>query len=106
MQLGLFDCRAQNQVVQLGWSQQVHSQMSQFIHPGWSSCGTMVSSGSTDPVVHIFDLRYNKVSRPSFSIPAHDLRVLKAAFHPEDNGLLVSISSDKKIGLHAFTLTS
>jgi hypothetical protein len=34
-----------------------------------------------------------------------ELRVLKAVFHPEYSGVLASISSDKKIGLHSITLS-
>lgn len=104
-QLALFDRRIQERVVQLGWTPQTAVSMSQFIHPAWSPCGTLVSSGSTDPTIHMFDVRYARVGKPSFSVAAHELRVLKAVFHPEYSGVLASISSDKKIGLHSLTLS-
>jgi hypothetical protein len=101
-QLALFDRRIQERVVQLGWTPQTAVSMSQFIHPAWSPCGTLVSSygrlllarlcvracggacalvswcltrsrhsGSTDPTIHMFDVRYARVGKPSFSVAAH-----------------------------------
>ncbi|ELR17922.1 WD domain, Gbeta repeat, domain containing protein [Acanthamoeba castellanii str. Neff] len=70
-QLALFDRRIQERVVQLGWTPQTSVSMSQFIHPAWSPCGTLVSSGSTDPTIHMFDVRYARVGKPSFSVAAH-----------------------------------
>ncbi|CAH9082877.1 unnamed protein product [Cuscuta europaea] len=98
-QLRLFDIRArQTEVHSLGWKQESSETQSALIQQSWSPNGLYISSGSMDPVIHIFDIRY-KSHKPSQSINAHQKRVFKAVWHPT-LPLLISISSDLNIGLH------
>nr|GMC75127.1 U5 small nuclear ribonucleoprotein [Ipomoea batatas] len=98
-QLRLFDIRdRQKEVHLLGWKQESSESQSALIHQAWSPNGLYISSGSVDPVIHIFDIRYNS-HKPSQSIKAHQKRVFKAVWHPT-LPLLISISSDLNIGLH------
>ncbi|XP_019196130.1 PREDICTED: uncharacterized protein LOC109190145 isoform X2 [Ipomoea nil] len=98
-QLRLFDIRdRQKEVHSLGWKQESSESQSALIHQAWSPNGLYISSGSVDPVIHIFDIRYNS-HKPSQSIKAHQKRVFKAVWHPT-LPLLISISSDLNIGLH------
>lgn len=98
-QLRLFDIRdRQKEVHSLGWKQESSESQSALIHQAWSPNGLYISSGSVDPIIHIFDIRYNS-HKPSQSIKAHQKRVFKAVWHPT-LPLLISISSDLNIGLH------
>ncbi|CAL1405639.1 unnamed protein product [Linum trigynum] len=98
-QLRLFDVRLrQTEIHTFGFKQESSDSQSALINQGWSSDGWYLSSGSVDPVIHIFDIRYNG-HRPSQSIRAHQKRVFKAEFH-YSRPLMISISSDLQIGLH------
>lgn len=98
-QLRLFDIRLrQTEIHSFGWKQESSESQSALINQAWSPDGLYLSSGSADPVIHIFDIRYN-ADKPSQSIRAHQKRVFKAAWHCS-YPLLVSISSDLNIGLH------
>ncbi|CAN1242140.1 hypothetical protein LINPERPRIM_LOCUS5236 [Linum perenne] len=98
-QLRLFDIRLrQTEIHTFGFKQQSSDSQSALINQGWSHDGLYLSSGSVDPVIHIFDIRYNS-HKPSQSIRAHQKRVFKAEWHSSQR-LLISISSDLHIGLH------
>lgn len=97
-QLRLFDVRSHRyELHAFGWRQETTESQSALIHPSWSHDGFYIASGSADPKIHVFDIRY-KSKEPSQSIKAHQKRVFKAAWHHTDS-LLVSISSDLNIGL-------
>ncbi|KAE8675535.1 Nucleotide binding protein, putative isoform 2 [Hibiscus syriacus] len=98
-QIRLYDVRAMYaELHSLGWKQESSESHSALINQAWSPDGLYLSSGSADPVIHIFDIRYN-ACRPSQSIRAHQKRVFKAVWH-NSLPLLISISSDLQIGLH------
>lgn len=98
-QLRLFDYRLrQTEVQAFGWKQESSDSQSALINQAWSPDGLYITSGSVDPVIHIFDIRYNS-HKPSQSIKAHQKRVFKAIWH-HAVPLLISISSDLNIGLH------
>ncbi|XP_010454282.1 PREDICTED: uncharacterized protein LOC104736061 [Camelina sativa] len=98
-QLRLYDVRLpQTELFSFGWKQESSELQSALINQSWSPDGLHISSGSADPVIHIFDIRYNAPS-PSLSMKAHKKRVFKAEWH-SSHPLLVSISSDLSIGIH------
>ncbi|XP_073150359.1 uncharacterized protein [Henckelia pumila] len=98
-QLKLFDLRIrQMEIHAFGWKQESSDSQSALINQAWSPDGLYITSGSADPAIHIFDIRYNS-HRPSQSIRAHQKRVFKAVWH-HALPLLISISSDLNIGLH------
>lgn len=97
-QLHLYDIRVQRTELHVfGWKQESSDSQSALINQSWSPDGYYIASGSTDPKIHIFDIRYNS-KEPSQSIRAHQKRVFKAAWH-HTLPLLISISSDLNIGL-------
>ncbi|XP_052184051.1 uncharacterized protein LOC127796045 [Diospyros lotus] len=101
-QLRLFDIRLrQTEIHAFGWKQESSESQSALINQAWSPDGFYITSGSADPVVHIFDIRYN-AHQPSQSIRAHQKRVFKAEWH-HSLPLLISISSDLNIALHKIT---
>ncbi|CAH1423100.1 unnamed protein product [Lactuca virosa] len=101
-QLRLFDIRLKNtEIHEFGWKQESSMSQSALISQTWSPDGLYITSGSADPVIHIFDIRFN-ANQPSQSIKAHQKRVFKAAWH-HSLPLLISISSDLNIGLHHIT---
>lgn len=98
-QLRLFDIRLrQTEVHAFGWKQENTDTQSSLINQAWSPDGLYLTSGSADPVIHIFDIRYN-ARTPSQSIKAHQKRVFKAVWH-HALPLMISISSDLNIGMH------
>ncbi|KAK2662232.1 hypothetical protein Ddye_000806 [Dipteronia dyeriana] len=98
-QLRLFDIRLrQTEIHTFGWKQESSESQSALINQAWSPDGLYLTSGSADPVIHIFDIRYN-AHKPSQSVRAHQKRVFKAVWH-YSYPLLISISSDLNIGLH------
>lgn len=101
-QLRLFDYRLrQTEIHAFGWEQETSESQSALINQAWSPDGLYITSGSADPVIHIFDIRYN-AQKPTQSIRAHQKRVFKAVWH-HALPLLISISSDLNIGLHKIT---
>lgn len=101
-QLRLLDSRLrQTEIHAFGWKQESSESQSALINQAWSPDGLYISSGSADPMIHIFDIRYNS-NKPSQSIKAHQKRVFKAVWSIT-LPLLVSISSDLNIGLHKIT---
>ncbi|KAJ8772477.1 hypothetical protein K2173_027654 [Erythroxylum novogranatense] len=98
-QLRLFDFRLRRtEIHAFGFKQESSDSQSALINQAWSPDGLYISSGSVDPVIHIFDIRYNS-QKPSQSIRAHQKRVFKAVWH-SSLPLLISISSDLHVGLH------
>ncbi|KAL9239400.1 hypothetical protein vseg_013729 [Gypsophila vaccaria] len=98
-QLRLFDIRLRHSELHVfGWKQESSESQSALINQAWSPDGLYISSGSADPMIHIFDIRYNS-HKPSQSVNAHQKRVFKADWHAS-LPLLISISSDLNIGLH------
>ncbi|PWA98051.1 transducin family protein / WD-40 repeat family protein [Artemisia annua] len=98
-QLRLYDMRLKGDEIHgFGWKQESSASQSSLINQAWSSDGLYLTSGSADPMIHIFDIRLN-ANQPSQSIKAHQKRVFKAAWH-QSLPLLISISSDLNIGLH------
>lgn len=98
-QIRLFDIRLrQTEIHSFGWKQESNDSQSTLINQCWSPDGLYLTSGSNDPVFHIFDIRYN-AHTPSQSIKAHQKRVFKALWHPS-LPLIISISSDLNIGMH------
>ncbi|XP_071693182.1 uncharacterized protein [Rutidosis leptorrhynchoides] len=101
-QLRLFDIRLRRtEIHEFGWKQESSESQSALINQAWSPDGLYLTSGSADPMFHIFDIRFN-ANKPSQSIKAHQKRVFKAAWH-HSLPLLISISSDLNIGLHKIT---
>eukprot|EP00250_Pteridium_aquilinum_P017084 c23444_g1_i1 orf=803-2461(+) len=97
-QLRLFDVRSRRcELHAFGWRQENTESQSALIHQSWSPDGFYIASGSADPRIHVFDIRYNS-KEPSQSIKAHQKRVFKAVWH-HTLPLLISISSDLNIGL-------
>ncbi|XP_076882655.1 uncharacterized protein LOC143531192 isoform X2 [Bidens hawaiensis] len=98
-QLRLFDIRLRRtEIHEFGWKQESSESQSALINQAWSPDGYHLTSGSADPMIHIFDIRFNS-NKPSQSIKAHQKRVFKAAWH-HSLPLLISISSDLNIGIH------
>ncbi|CAH8279214.1 unnamed protein product [Arabidopsis lyrata] len=98
-QLRLFDIRLRKtELHSFGWKQDSSESQSALINQSWSPDGLYLTSGSVDPVIHVFDIRYN-ARKPTQSIKAHQKRVFKAEWH-YSQPLLISISSDLNIGLH------
>ncbi|CAL5204470.1 unnamed protein product [Lathyrus oleraceus] len=98
-QLRLFDIRLRRtELHAFGWKQESSESQSALINQAWSPDGLYITSGSADPVIHIFDIRYN-LNKPSQSIRAHQKRVFGAMWL-QSIPLLISISSDLNIGLH------
>lgn len=98
-QLRLFDIRLSQPVVHyFGWKPESSETHTALIKQSWSPDGLYLTSGSTDPMIHIFDIRYDS-HEASQSIKAHQSRVFKAEWHPS-LPLLISISSDLNVGLH------
>lgn len=98
-QLRLFDARVSRMELHaFGWKQESSESQSALINQAWSPDGLYITSGSADPMIHIFDIRYTS-HKPSQSVKAHQKRVFKASWH-SSYPLLISISSDLNIGLH------
>ncbi|XP_047340593.1 uncharacterized protein LOC124944380 isoform X2 [Impatiens glandulifera] len=101
-QLRLFDIRVKKtEIHDFGWKQESSESQSALISQTWSPDGLYITSGSADPMIHIFDIRYHG-NNPSQSVRAHTKRVFKAVWH-QNYPLLISISSDLNVGLHHIT---
>jgi len=77
---------------------------SQYIIPSWSTEGIYVASGSVDPILHVWDIRYNAIELPSKSWSMHTRRILRAEFHPSKRHTIFTLSSDRKLGIHNLTV--
>ncbi|GAV60196.1 WD40 domain-containing protein [Cephalotus follicularis] len=98
-QIRLFDIRLrQTEIHAFGWKQESSESQSALINQAWSPDGLSITSGSADPVIHIFDIRHN-AQKPSQSVRAHQKRVFKAVWH-FSYPLLISVSSDLNVGMH------
>ncbi|XP_062213964.1 uncharacterized protein LOC133914991 [Phragmites australis] len=101
-QLRLFDIRLrQTEVHAFGWKQESSESQSALINQSWSPDGWYLSSGSADPVIHIFDIRHHG-QNPCQSVQAHQKRVFKAVWH-QTFPVLTSISSDLNVGIHKYS---
>ena len=78
--------------------------LSSYIQPAWHPGGHMVVCGTHRPLVQVWDVRYNRLSLPSQSLPLHEKRVLRCAFHPVDP-CLVTVSTDCQLGFTSYHLT-
>lgn len=79
-QIRLFDIRQMQkhkEVQYFGWKQDNVETQSALVNQDWSPSGLHLSSGSADPKIHIFDIRY-KGKKPYQSIKAHEKRVFSA----------------------------
>ncbi|KAG8044228.1 hypothetical protein GUJ93_ZPchr0226g7152 [Zizania palustris] len=86
-QLRLFDIRLwQTEVHAVGWKQESSESQSALISQSWSPDGWYLSSGSADPVIHIFDIRYNG-QNPCQSVQAHKKRLGKVTLDLYSVGL-------------------
>eukprot|EP01125_Pyxidicula_operculata_P004918 TRINITY_DN181_c0_g1_i1.p1 TRINITY_DN181_c0_g1~~TRINITY_DN181_c0_g1_i1.p1 ORF type:complete len:494 (-),score=71.00 TRINITY_DN181_c0_g1_i1:60-1541(-) len=101
--IGIFDLRTNKYEFSLEYKDIV-SNPSQYIIPSWNSEGMLVAQGTTENLLNLWDLRYNKVSLPSFHTAMHKKRVLRAEFSPLSDSTLVTMSSDRQIGLHNLTV--
>lgn len=63
---------------------------SQFITPSWSADGLFIASGSVDPVVHIWDVRYQKVEQPTQTFNMHSTSY-PFSFYPSPSQCLSQI---------------
>ncbi|KAK7358716.1 hypothetical protein VNO77_00654 [Canavalia gladiata] len=98
-QLRLFDVRSNGKELHaFGWKQESSESQSALINQAWSPNGLYITSGSADPMIHIFDIRYNG-HKPFKSVEAHQKRVFRAMWL-QSIPCLISISSDLNIGLH------
>ncbi|ESW31949.1 hypothetical protein PHAVU_002G281600 [Phaseolus vulgaris] len=98
-QLRFFDIRSKRtELHAFGWKQESSESQSALINQAWSPNGVYITSGSADPMFHIFDIRYNG-RKPSQSIESHDKRVFRVMWL-RSLPLLISISSDLRLGLH------
>jgi len=104
-QLHVLDYRCKSSVMKFSWCSKSTSVLSRYIFPSWSPCGNFIACGSVDPQIHIWDIRFSRqYGLPTQSISCHRKRVLYASFHPVAINRLVSISSDRTMGLHRFSL--
>jgi len=105
-QVRIFDIRTQSEVLALSYkmSNPKNSGVSQFIVPSWSSDGTFVASGSVDPILHVWDVRYVKADQPAKSWSLHKKRILRAEFHPRQRNCILTLSSDRTLGCNIFEL--
>jgi WD40 repeat protein len=131
-QILLFDTRMHSVVKTLSWSQMdTNVSMTQTIVPSWSSSGRLIACGSTDPIINLWDIRYVGVGKPTGQLRAmHGLaspltltllsllifhlplllhlvaekRVLRSEFHPRQDNILVSLSSDRTMRCSRFEL--
>ncbi|KAL3690267.1 hypothetical protein R1sor_016576 [Riccia sorocarpa] len=97
-QLHLYDIRAQTELHSFGWMTESTDRVSALITQSWSPDGYYIASGSADPKIPIFDIRYNSPD-PAQTILAHKNRVFMAVWH-HSLPMILSISSDKDIGVH------
>ena len=78
--------------------------MTMYTNPTWHPGGYLVACGSKSPAVNVWDIRYVRMQVPQ-SLPAHQNRILRCAFHPIDD-CLTTISTDGKLGFSTFLRTS
>ena len=62
-----------------GWKQESSDSQSTLTNQAWSPDGLYISSGTADPMIHIFDIRH-KAQKPSQSIKAHQKQVFKTVW--------------------------
>ncbi|KAG6550237.1 hypothetical protein Mapa_008197 [Marchantia paleacea] len=97
-QLHLYDIRAKTELHTFGWVQESSDTQSALITQSWSPDGYYTASGSADPKIPIFDIRFNG-REPAQTIYAHTKRVFMAVWH-HCLPMILSISSDLNVGVH------
>lgn len=70
-----------------------HNAEKGLLNCAWSADGTMVTGGSADRVVHIWD---EMSAEELYCLPGHAGCVNAVVFHPKEN-VIASASSDKSI---------
>ena len=70
-----------------------HNAAKGLLNCAWSADGTMVTGGSADRVVHIWD---ELSAEELYVLPGHNGCVNSVVFHPKEN-VVASASSDKSI---------
>jgi hypothetical protein len=74
-QLGLYDVRLRRtEIHSFGWKQETSDSQSALINQSWSPDGWYVSSGTADPKIHIFDIRYT-ISNAFISVIINGSRI-------------------------------
>jgi len=103
-QLMIFDIRLEKSVINLNWVTSANQIPTQYMTPSFSPNGCMVSCGSVDNRISIWDIRFPKVYAPTQSFELHTKRVTQTLFHPVWDDWLLTISSDRSIGYHSFKM--
>lgn len=70
-----------------------HNAEKGLLNCSWSADGSMVTGGSADRIVHVWDV---PTSEELYALPGHTGCVNSVVFHPKEN-VLASASSDKSI---------
>jgi WD40 repeat protein len=108
-QINLVDLRADGEVaVTLSWTMNEGKFPGTIYTPSWHPAGRLVCFGTQGQSVNIWDLRYASktgLAVPSQTLPMHLQRVYRAEWHPTRHNWLTSISADRTLGFHTFTLT-
>ncbi|GJY00119.1 transducin/WD40 repeat family protein [Tanacetum coccineum] len=63
-QLRLWDIREKNQVAAFGWLKAPNTKNTALVAPAWSPSGLLLTAGSGEEVVKIFDIRYHNTHVP------------------------------------------
>jgi len=71
----------------------IHNSEQKLLHCSWNGSGTMVTGGSADHLVHIWD---EFSTNELYTLPGHMGCVNAVVFHP-DESIIASASSDKSI---------
>jgi Prp8 binding protein len=90
------------QPLALGGQRHVKSLMGHATHPhspalhcAWNATGTLVSAGSSDALVHVWDVESG--GRPVYSLPGHRGTVHAVAFDPQHAHIVASGGSDEQV---------
>jgi Prp8 binding protein len=65
-----------------------------LLNCSWSADGTMIAGGSSDRLVHVWD---EYTTEELYCLPGHTGCVNSVLFHPNQNNIIASASSDKTI---------
>jgi Prp8 binding protein len=71
-----------------------HGADKSLLNCSWSSDGTMIAGGSSDRLVHVWD---EYTAEELYCLPGHNGCVNSVLFHPHQNNIIASASSDKSI---------
>lgn len=73
-----------------------HNAEKSLLNCSWSADGTMVTGGSADRLVHVWD---EYTAEELYCLPGHTGCVNSVLFHPQQNNIIASASADKTIFL-------